>query len=1131
MEELLLSGTSIIKSIFFNDNEYKKKPQYDHAFVHDITKSYREKVNKLANDSKTPKETNIIPPYFNQFNQSNIQYGPLAESDILIKDNIDQQFELQKINNKEPFSMGESSNIASFNNNIKTDNKLNRNLNPQESNGFEYMMEIFSGSSRHWNPKVEVLPFFDPSEFKITPNHLISSFQKDRIILPKSKQNERPFEPTKVAIGLNLDYNQQPTGHYDMYRPQYKDANDLRTKNNQKITFEDRPTAHPKQYTKRQIDPEVITRRPPKTLTNDVKNLVPNKAQVNKYANNGEFILNNNARTVDTAELSGPAHGIKQIGGLNREGDVVINRKIVHVEDIQGPKRNDNYNPNIITYDITENQRNTTNYNNTMPISNHNQGNIIYDPNDIPKETQQLNKYDLLGINSTTHPQSYNPNDIPKETQQLSKYELLGINSTTHPQSYNHNDIPKETQQLNKYDLLGINSTTQPQIYNPNDLPKETQQLNKYDLLGINSTTQPQIFNPNDLPKETLRQYNKEFNKMIKHMIGTFTSLSDVSKTTLRQILSTQTYEQILSSAQHNVYTNLPDKSKETLKNVLELCEFNNNLRSENGIYSNLQDISNNTLKEILVIMENNTNMGSAQKETYVNFQDNGRTTKKETLSNMELNTVINGLIGNITNLPDYAKNTLKEVSSCYQFNNNINNVVKGNVNINDTAKSTLKQISEQLEFNTNHKYEPRTYAMLSDKAKETFKEILSVMDTNVNMVKGDSKSYTNLSDTARKTIKELMTQYQLNNNIGGNIKGAYANIADEIRTTARNALTLLEFNNNVGSANKTVYTSLQDSAKDTKKALLTKKEFNNFTKLVIGTYGNLSDEVKKTIREILSVQQLNTVIKAVQSNSYVNISDEIKETLKQILTLQVFNTNMKNSNNIYSNIQDNAKETLKEILTLLEFNNNVNSLNKESYIQLMDTAKNTIKEFLDVQQFNNNVKTTNRDVAINFNDIARDTLKQMTLNENYVAHMNNSGKGTIQEEYEMPLTMKDINKYNDYNNPGNRNYKTKSQLDARNMYQNVAKEMIAKGVPPTLSGAKQIPTQTDIGHIEVKTKPNYEQINHGTLINNHIVDFSSTLPTKASYDERLYNEILGSLETNDYVNNVVMNKYYNNVY
>ena len=1044
MEELLLSGTSIIKSIFFNDNEYKKKPQYDHAFVHDITKSYREKVNKLANDSKTPKETNIIPPYFNQFNQSNIQYGPLAESDILIKDNIDQQFELQKINNKEPFSMGESSNIASFNNNIKTDNKLNRNLNPQESNGFEYMMEIFSGSSRHWNPKVEVLPFFDPSEFKITPNHLISSFQKDRIILPKSKQNERPFEPTKVAIGLNLDYNQQPTGHYDMYRPQYKDANDLRTKNNQKITFEDRPTAHPKQYTKRQIDPEVITRRPPKTLTNDVKNLVPNKAQVNKYANNGEFILNNNARTVDTAELSGPAHGIKQIGGLNREGDVVINRKIVHVEDIQGPKRNDNYNPNIITYDITENQRNTTNYNDTMPISNHNQGNIIYDPNDIPKETQQLNKYDLL---------------------------------------------------------------------------------------GINSTTQPQIFNPNDLPKETLRQYNKEFNKMIKHMIGTFTSLSDVSKTTLRQILSTQTYEQILSSAQHNVYTNLPDKSKETLKNVLELCEFNNNLRSENGIYSNLQDISNNTLKEILVIMENNTNMGSAQKETYVNFQDNGRTTKKETLSNMELNTVINGLIGNITNLPDYAKNTLKEVSSCYQFNNNINNVVKGNVNINDTAKSTLKQISEQLEFNTNHKYEPRTYAMLSDKAKETFKEILSVMDTNVNMVKGDSKSYTNLSDTARKTIKELMTQYQLNNNIGGNIKGAYANIADEIRTTARNALTLLEFNNNVGSANKTVYTSLQDSAKDTKKALLTKKEFNNFTKLVIGTYGNLSDEVKKTIREILSVQQLNTVIKAVQSNSYVNISDEIKETLKQILTLQVFNTNMKNSNNIYSNIQDNAKETLKEILTLLEFNNNVNSLNKESYIQLMDTAKNTIKEFLDVQQFNNNVKTTNRDVAINFNDIARDTLKQMTLNENYVAHMNNSGKGTIQEEYEMPLTMKDINKYNDYNNPGNRNYKTKSQLDARNMYQNVAKEMIAKGVPPTLSGAKQIPTQTDIGHIEVKTKPNYEQINHGTLINNHIVDFSSTLPTKASYDERLYNEILGSLETNDYVNNVVMNKYYNNVY
>jgi hypothetical protein len=118
-------------------------------------------------------------------------------------------------------------------------------------------------------------------------------------------------------------------------------------------------------------------------------------------------------------------------------------------------------------------------------------------------------------------------------------------------------------------------------------------------------------YDENDIAKPTVRQTltDKQFNTMTTQLVGNYANLTDQAKMTIKQILSTQTYEQIMSSNQKNVYSNLPDKAKETLKTVLTLCEFNTNNRKQPGQNANFQDVANTTLKEILTTLELNTNI------------------------------------------------------------------------------------------------------------------------------------------------------------------------------------------------------------------------------------------------------------------------------------------------------------------------------------------------------------------------------------------------------------------------------------------------------------------------------------------------------------------------------------------
>jgi len=963
-----------------------------HVYDNQNTKQLNIKYNNMAelhtNKSKNPVLTNVISPYYQPYentitNKDNeLIMGPIPTTNLnqQLTNQLEDQYNLQTITDiSEPHSIGETflnNNLKDFtpfdtsSNNmtysIVSDNDFKHNnmqhftaqrdVETNESNNFEYKMDIFSGASKNWNPKQPAPQFFDPQENIKNPYDTgkIAELERDRLIQSKIKQNQRPFEPEQVAPGLNLNYDEQPTtGFHDPFRAMPISTDELRPANKPKLTFEDRIKGGPKKGENRGITAPVIKRRPLHWRNQTVNDLVPNKSITTKETASRNYVMRDNARLAN-CELVGHSKGNSLVGPENREGSVNITKRVNHVEDKLGPASTSIHNQNTPSYNILNNGRITTKFDYFQHGKNTNKNGIKFDPNDKSRSTT----------------------------------------------------------------------------------------------------------------RETLT--NIEFNNNTRQLLSTYSNLSDYAKSTIKQILSTQTYEQILTSNQHNAYANLNDEAKTTLKQILSLAELNTQISSQQKHTTTAPtDIANQTLRELLSTIETNTMMKA----------NNNQSTSYYT---------------------DISKPTIKESFADISFNNNIGSTQSNPIaNYTDISKQTLKEILTVLELNTNiNSIQQNPIANLSDNAKTTFKEILSNIQTNTMIKSNQKESISEIMDIAKSTIKQLLTTSELNTNINSN--------------------------------NKQNISNLTDNAKLTTKQTLTNAEFNTFVSRTLANYSNLNDKAKTTIKQILATQPLETIISSVQKKSYSNIQDNIKQTIKQLLTIKTLNNNIKQNPASYANLTDNAKSTLKELTSIIQNNNNIKSSKKSTYSELSDIAKNTIKEFISTKPLNNNMKTTTKEVAFNPNDLARTTHKEDLLNENYISSMVKSSKGSKQTSFDILPTLKDITKIVDYisapNSSGLAN-QPQSQKEFRNMRHNINKEVIAKGVKPTPTNVKQIPTKEIYNSLNQKIKPNFTRMNPPNHTSNPNLNDRFYLDNNnetnfPSYDERLYNELLTQLNDNPLVNN-----------
>ena len=1038
--------------LFPTEFNSKTKHIYDMQSINQLDNKINQMANIQTQKSLNPVLTNIISPFvqpFESITKEILTMGTVPINELnnpTIEGSYLDAFKLQTVNNiKEPFSVGDQlkpSNPTDFSpfdnktfdmtyqivnkedftqNNMQPFNSK-RDVETNESNNFEYKMDIFAGSSKNWVPKKEAPHFFEPQQNIQTPmgNSLVAEEERNRITQSRARQNERPFEPVKIARGVNLGYNEQPkSGFHDPFRIMPHDTNDLRPANKPKITFEDRIKGVPRKGEKRSVSAPVIKRRPDHWRHQTIDDLVPSKAIITKQSNQGLFIIPDNARRI-SSEVFGSSVGTSRVGGADREGKVKISKRVKHVNDMLGPSSTQIYNKNEKSYNILLNERNSTNYDIRQAPTNKNQQGITFDPNDIAKQT--------------------------------ARQELT----------------------------------------------------------------------------------TAQFNNNTKQLINSYANLTDSAKHTIKQILSTQTYDQIISSNQHNAYSNLPDTAKQTLKQILTMSEFNNNLNStQKNISSQITDRPTTTMKEILAILESNTNIQSAHHQPTTSFTDIAQTTNKQTLTNLQFNTNLQSAQQNlITNLTDIAQTTNKQTLTNLQFNNNIQSAQHNLItNLTDIAQTTNKQTLTNQQYNTNiQSAQHNQSSQYTDKSRQTLKELLTALELNTNIQPAHHNTISYLSDDAKTTLKQIISNIQLDTNMNPTNKESKSNIMDLAKNTIKQLLTKIELNTNLQSGNKQITTTFMDDAKNTTRQTLTTKEFNTFIGKTMSDYSNLSDEAKTTIKQLISTQPLNTIIGSTQHNAAVNLTDEAKQTVKQLLTLETFSSYIKQNPGSYGNITDEAKQTVKQLLSLIETNTNIKSGNQSTYADLSDIAKTTIKEYISTVRLNNNVGNIRKEIAHDPNDITRPTHKQDLLNEKYMGTITNSKIGMTQTKYDILPTMKDITKIINYKSaakPAGISSYPKSQADARNMRQNISKEVISKGVSPTLSGPKVIPTKEIYKNTYIKQRANYDRSNAPSLTTKiNLTDRQMfNLPhhnqkTFPSYDERLYNELLNQFNKNPFINN-----------
>lgn len=108
----------------------------------------------------------------------------------------------------------------------------------------ENILATFTGTGTNHIAKREQTPFFDQMKPFGVPTGMASFVdeQQDRIWSGNTRDNEVPFERVHVGKGLNAGYTAAPSGGFQQadtleYARAYKNVDDLRVKNNPKISY------------------------------------------------------------------------------------------------------------------------------------------------------------------------------------------------------------------------------------------------------------------------------------------------------------------------------------------------------------------------------------------------------------------------------------------------------------------------------------------------------------------------------------------------------------------------------------------------------------------------------------------------------------------------------------------------------------------------------------------------------------------------------------------------------------------------------------------------------------------------------------------------------------------------------
>ena len=741
---------------------------------------------------------------------------------------------------------------SAFNNNCndmtlgveKIDNMTHNNMVPHfKSNGaminnyneqnVAHRVDLFSGSSRNFTPKKELLQeHFNPMEADVNLVNGQSSFIdkiEDYYLPSKERRNETPFESTKVGPGLNLDPDQahRPDGGmFDDYRPLPKDSNNLRSADNQKVSYEG--VIIPGQKgTKEAIIGSIYKRRPETTKEMKPEDYQKAGGAYRKPTAKENIIIKKTNRKNPTPFFGPATSDINK--ALSTKDKGMVQKSIKQQFPTKDPSNLKFHvsknNANKKSYNIPETERDST-QDNEHPQGLHRSdfGTNVYNPNDTAKQTIKqttiFNQQAGIAKGENNKSKPFNPNDIARPTTKQTTLHNkdngnVGRSDIQKGPSYNPKDETKTTQRqttlFNNYDGGIQGSVNSIKSHDPKNLPRPTiRETSAYNHdngnVGRSDTNRVIAYDPTQAPNPTQRQ-TTQFNE----------------------------YEGGLRAPNNKgeVY----DPSNTTRPTIRETTGYNDYISNTHSTVQKVRSFDprqqpNNTIKELTIHNSDPTNVKSSVSFPH-HFNPN-----------------------DVPNTTTRQQNPFTTYDGGVQGQNN-----KGTpYNPNDVPNTTMRQQNPfttydggvQGQNNKGTPYNPNDISRITGK-----QELIHDQHTGTGRGQIDKPHYYDPNDEAKTTIK----QTTIYNDNGGNIKSAYnkPNVfnPNDIPAATLKDMLVQQYNTGIahGSINKSIAFNPNDIPADTLKQLLV---INNYISNVNkeGGDGYLSNKytAPDTLRQLMNI-------------------------------------------------------------------------------------------------------------------------------------------------------------------------------------------------------------------------------------------------------------------------------------
>lgn len=710
---------------------------------------------------------------------------------------------------------------------FKSNGSMINNYNEQN---IAHRVELFSGSSKNFNPKKEVLQEkFKPMEANTGLDQESFIDKVEGYYLPsKERRNEKPFESEKIAPGLNLDPSQTHRadgGLHDEYRPLPKGINELRSADNPKTSFKS-VIVPGKKGTKERLIGKTFKRRPEKTKEMTTDNYQKSGGAFRKPTSRDKIIIKN--KKLKSKPFFGPAtYEVNKIISQREKGKVQKSKK-------QQLKNKD---PSNLKYHISKNNQNLKSYN--LP--------------ETERESTQDNEHPQGLHRSDYGHLAYNPNDAAKQTiKQTTIYnQQSGIakGQSNKTKSFNPKDIARPT-------------TKQVSIHN-----------NDYGNFGSGNIKKVSSYNPKDNTKPTHRQttmYNDYNGGVQRHVKSTSShNPNEKLRPTIRETSAYNNTEGNIGRSDTNkIYAYDPTQELNTTQR--ETTQFSNYEGGLSGPVNkgesyNPSNVPGPTIRDTtgknrdISNLSGPTNRGQA-------YDPNDITSVTNRQSMSQTSQILNTR-SSIDKVRTYdpsqvPSNTMKDLTI---HNKNPTNAKGSNsyphhYNPNDLPSATMRQQTSHTSYDggfqgTNTKgisYNPNDIARIGGN-----EDLIHDQHTGTGRGQIDKPHYYNPSDEAKTTIK----QTTLYNDNGGNIKSAYnkpnAFNPNDIPATTLKDMLVNQYNVGIahGVINKTTAFNPNDIPADTLKQLLVINNYYSNVNKESGT-GYLSNKftVPETLRQLTNI-------------------------------------------------------------------------------------------------------------------------------------------------------------------------------------------------------------------------------------------------------------------------------------